>query len=811
MQLGSGAPEQVSRRKIVRREVDHVGAFLNPVVNERDALRRKGIAPKNHAADNLARIRDLENQAKQRTAEEEARAREGEWKMPEFRDVAPKVVPGEIPPTTPTHTEFLRSRGGMTSIAATAMQNAVEPGTRAPRQLSKPPVPRQAEEEGTIERRSAPNFLQENKIVAMAAPQRAPAREAPKETAKEINPEYGRVPQYLVERRREQEQANEEARRREEEAAPPGLVMLPEDERQATLTSLAQQKEETLSALHRMPIAIRTPTSERKRAELEQQLHEIEASIRLFSAPKVAHCSEARRQSKTTSLCHSDMILLRPRAALSLSLFMSHHEGFPDTRFVHPESLFPEFNCSSCGCVMRRPVSVGCPTNHKMCQACCEEWFKQKRECPECRSPVPANAPTLDISLHAMIGRQIVFCTNKENGCDWQGKLEDAEEHEARGCLCRSANCTHPGCNFRCVARDLPAHMDTCPHKLTHCQHCQQELPQGFLEAHFETCPRIPVSCPDGCGVSIPRSEMPQHQSTCPNGRVDCPVPNCPQHQILRRALEQHLVDPFPVHTRALIDGLLELQQTKADLAATRATLADTQATLAATQATLAATQSELRNHIEATQRALAALTAGRVPSPSLVARGPPPPAVAAAPPPPSRGFGVPPPPSRGPAAPLARSNIIAPPAQRGAAPAPYPPPGMAATGPAVFAPPPGVLPLTLSVHLGMVEPPYVQLLNTAPCPIRDEMGYVHKSLDHYYFAQMAADDPSRLMAVRMASSSSAAREATRGAVAAKFNRQRAMRQGLLLKFGQHPELRNLLVSTHPRPVCSMFPPWIIY
>jgi len=277
----------VSRKKILRREVDHVGAVLNPVANEREALRRQGIAPKDHTRTNRALIKDLEEKARQK-AEEDAQAQaQPAWKLPEFTAVEPKVKLGQSIHTNPSHTSFLRARTGMTSSVATAGMNAhIAEQPRTPHVITKPPVPPRTEI-AELERGERPNFIQENKLVAgVTAPRVVPPPSVPA-SAKDLNPEYGRVPAYLVDRKRMQEIEEAEARRREEEAAPEGLVLLPEEERLATLETLNKTKAETLAALHHMPIARVTAGTERRRAELEQQLRETENSIRLFSVPKV--------------------------------------------------------------------------------------------------------------------------------------------------------------------------------------------------------------------------------------------------------------------------------------------------------------------------------------------------------------------------------------------------------------------------------------------------------------------------------------------------------------------------------------------
>jgi len=179
-------------------------------------------------------------------------------------------------------------------------------------------------------------------VLALTAAARSRPPSDEPQNAHDLNPEYGRVPQYLVQRKQEDEAAAEAAsvlpfvprriayrvtRRLEAEAAaPPGLVLLPEEERLSTLETLRRTAAETTSALAKLPIAIRTAASERsvlfvraprpesqgatrRRAELEQQLRDTEESIRLFSAPKVVGLFDFLREGHT--ICVEQVFIKR--------------------------------------------------------------------------------------------------------------------------------------------------------------------------------------------------------------------------------------------------------------------------------------------------------------------------------------------------------------------------------------------------------------------------------------------------------------------------------------------------------------------
>ena len=101
--------------------------------------------------------------------------------------------------------------------------------------------------------------------------------------------DYGRVPDYLVERKLELAERERERREKEERAhIPPGMRVLPEDERLRTLEILAENRQDVEEKLLALPIAKDgTPVVHRRKAELEARLAEIEDAQRIFGRSTV--------------------------------------------------------------------------------------------------------------------------------------------------------------------------------------------------------------------------------------------------------------------------------------------------------------------------------------------------------------------------------------------------------------------------------------------------------------------------------------------------------------------------------------------
>jgi hypothetical protein len=131
------------------------------------------------------------------------------------------------------------------------------------------------------------DYVKENAKAAIAQ-QASKQQVAPETNPKALNPSYGKVPQYLEEYKNQREILNERKKYEEELAkCPPGMKLMPEHERVETLEILQRGKDEVWQAINKLPIASNTLTVQRKRAEYESKLQELENAIKTFSKPKV--------------------------------------------------------------------------------------------------------------------------------------------------------------------------------------------------------------------------------------------------------------------------------------------------------------------------------------------------------------------------------------------------------------------------------------------------------------------------------------------------------------------------------------------
>lgn len=131
------------------------------------------------------------------------------------------------------------------------------------------------------------DFVYSNAVSAITAqPRYAPVYIKP--NARSLNPSYGRVPKYLASIKSELEHRRVEVERQVEAAKVPyGMRLIPEEERLQTLEALSRKRSEVLAMIARLPLALVTHASIRRRNDYEKQIEELESSIATFSRPKV--------------------------------------------------------------------------------------------------------------------------------------------------------------------------------------------------------------------------------------------------------------------------------------------------------------------------------------------------------------------------------------------------------------------------------------------------------------------------------------------------------------------------------------------
>ena len=88
-----------------------------------------------------------------------------------------------------------------------------------------------------------------------------------------------------------------------------------------------------------------------------------------------------------------------------------------------------------------------------------------------------------------------IYCTNKEKGCEWQGELNDINNHlgNSDGCQFEEVKCSNE-CRKMIQRQYLTSHVKTkCSRRKVNCQYCHDTGEHQFIEGqHKEECPKLP-------------------------------------------------------------------------------------------------------------------------------------------------------------------------------------------------------------------------------------------------------------------------------------------------------------------------------
>ena len=183
--------------------------------------------------------------------------------------------------------------------------------------------------------------------------------------------------------------------------------------------------------------------------------------------------------------------------------------------------------CKICHLPSRDPyLSVCC--GHVFCKSCLDNIKKATaitNACPVCRDEEFVTFPNKAVDRE--VKQLHTYCTNKKKGCEWQGELNDINNHlenSRRGCQFEKVKCSNE-CGKMIQRQYLTSHVETeCPRRKVNCQYCHDTVEHQFIEGqHKEECPKLPLPCPNKCEVgSVPLEDMEAHRKECPLEMIQC-------------------------------------------------------------------------------------------------------------------------------------------------------------------------------------------------------------------------------------------------------------------------------------------------
>ena len=232
------------------------------------------------------------------------------------------------------------------------------------------------------------------------------------------------------------------------------------------------------------------------------------------------------------------------------------NRGGYDCEFVEPPTEAFQTECPVCLQILKEPHLISC-CGHKFCRECIERIVKDKNACPLCNEP--DFTFMRDRGLERSLKELEVWCSYREEGCEWKGKLGELEEHlnrdpspenQLKGCQFVEVECMHK-CGEWFQRRHITTHeTQQCKKRPYSCDHCRDydSTFEDVTEVHYPQCGKYPVSCPNDCDVyKIERQDLESHlKDQCPLALVDCPFhyAGCETH-LPRKDMPEHMRENF--------------------------------------------------------------------------------------------------------------------------------------------------------------------------------------------------------------------------------------------------------------------------
>ena len=201
-----------------------------------------------------------------------------------------------------------------------------------------------------------------------------------------------------------------------------------------------------------------------------------------------------------------------------------------ECEFVEKPPKAVQSECPVCLLVLREPYQATC-CGYAFCQVCTQKVKKNGNLCPCC------NSETFDTFGDKRLKRSLyeldVKCTNKQQGCQWEGELGQLDNHlnynptkdnHLEGCQFSKIKCLY--CSDLFLRSDMKTHqIDQCSVRPFSCQYCK-DFNSNHLDVtliHWPVCDYYPVPCPNKCGKTLQRQNLQSHiTNDCPLTIIDC-------------------------------------------------------------------------------------------------------------------------------------------------------------------------------------------------------------------------------------------------------------------------------------------------
>ena len=182
--------------------------------------------------------------------------------------------------------------------------------------------------------------------------------------------------------------------------------------------------------------------------------------------------------------------------------------GSTSYQYVSEEKVPELLICGICTCPYVKPLRTPC--NHYFCSSCITHFFQysppnnnnknnkgeKKKICPTCRKEISFSSIVEE--THPLILQQLnslqIYCTKKENGCEWKGPRSNLQDHFQLSCSSLECENNEKGCKWKGALKNREVHLvKECEFVKVFCKHrktlkCEFSTERKFISSHELNC-----------------------------------------------------------------------------------------------------------------------------------------------------------------------------------------------------------------------------------------------------------------------------------------------------------------------------------
>ena len=254
-------------------------------------------------------------------------------------------------------------------------------------------------------------------------------------------------------------------------------------------------------------------------------------------------------------------------------------EGYDCQLVSQPPSEELQTECPVCLHVIREPFLVDC-CGYSYCRACIEDVHFKGRVCPMCGASFSMMA---DKRLQRELYQREVYCSNREDGCEWRGKLSQLDahlrgkdrssSHGSQHCKASTSGdetlhknsmgvlrhqdsyaaiedgtnqkCLHPSLAIDCCDKEGSS-VSECEYSDVRCSYCGKLFHPSEVDKHKEQCVKRPYTCELCKEFRTTFEQVLAHYRDCKCYPVECPN-RCSRKAIEKQFVERHLATDCPL------------------------------------------------------------------------------------------------------------------------------------------------------------------------------------------------------------------------------------------------------------------------